>query len=166
MNKTTLVCLTALLMSPSAALAGKKEAKAAIVLPAPKPGKGQIVFFRPGGMGSAIKCTVRENGNMVGRVGSNRYYVIDAEPGAHTFTAKSEATDAVTVQVEADETTFVKCKIAMGLMVGRPNLSPATDIEFATATKVEPMDAAKIAAEIAEDQAKIAAAAAKPAASK
>ena len=143
-------------MSPAAALAAKDKAKAAIVLPAPKPGKGQVVFFRPGGMGGAIKCTVRENGKMVGRVSGNRYYVIDAEPGVHTFTAKSEATDAVTVQVEPDETSFVKCKIAMGMMVGRPNLSPATEFDFSKATKVEAMDAAKIAAEIAKDQSKTA----------
>ena len=105
----------------------------------------------------AVKCTLRENGRMVGRVGPNRYYVIDAAPGVHTYTAKSEATDAVTVQVEPDETTFVKCKIAMGLMVGRPNLSPGTDQDFATVKKAEPMDVAKIAAEIAKDQGKSAA---------
>jgi hypothetical protein len=154
MNKLLLASLSALLLSPAPALAKSGEAKAAIVLPTPKPGKGQVVFFRPGGMGGAVKCTVRENGKMVGRVGANRYYVIDAEPGVHTFTAKSEATDAVTVQVEPDETSFVKCKIAMGMMVGRPNLSPATDIDFAKATKVEAMDAAKIAAEIAKDEQK------------
>ena len=109
-------------------MAAKSDSKVAIVLPTPKPGKGQVVFFRPGGMGGAIKCTVRENGKMVGARRRNRYYVIDAEPGVHTFTAKSEATDAVTVQVEPDETSFVKCKIAMGMMVGRPNLSPATEL--------------------------------------
>jgi hypothetical protein len=160
MNKVTLLCLAAVVASPAPALAKKNEPKVAIALPAPKAGKGQIVFFRPGGMGSAIKCTVRENGKMVGRVGAKRYYVIDAEPGVHTFTAKSEATDTVTVQVEPDETAFVKCKIAMGLMVGRPNLSPSTDLEFANETKLEPMDAAKIAEEIAKDESKAVASAA------
>lgn len=158
MKKLSLICLTALMLSPSHAFAAKsKDAKVAIVLPTPKAGKGQIVFFRPGGMGAAIKCTVRENGKMVGRVSGNRYYVIDAEPGVHTFTAKSEATDVVTVQVEPDETAFVKCKIAMGMMVGRPNLSPATELDFAKVTKVEAMDAAKIAEEIAKDDGKRAA---------
>ena len=158
MNKVTLACLTAMVMLP-AQVAAKSEPKAAISLPAPKPGKGQIVFFRPGGMGSAIKCTVRENGRMVGRVSGNRYYVIDAEPGVHTFTAKSEATDAVTVQVEPDETSFVKCKIAMGMMVGRPNLSPATENDFVGERKLQAMDAAKIAEEIAADKPKTAGAA-------
>ena len=152
MNKMKLACLTALLLVPTQALAGKSDKKVAITLPTPKPGKGQVVFFRPSGMGSAVKCTVRENGKMVARVSGNRFYVIDAEPGVHTFTAKSEKTDAVTVQFEPDETAFVKCKIAMGLMVGRPNLSPATENDFAGEAKLEAMDAAKIAAEIAKDK--------------
>jgi len=156
MNGMKLACVIAALMVPAQAVAGKSEQKAAISLPAPKPGKGQIVFFRPGGMGSAIKCTVRENGRMVGRVSGNRYYLIDAEPGVHTFTAKSEATDAVTVQVEPDETAFVKCKIAMGMMVGRPNLSPASENDFIGERKLQAMDAAKIAEEIAADKPKAA----------
>lgn len=132
----------------------KDEAAVAAVLPAPKPGKGQVVFFRPSGMGMAVKCTVRENGKMVGRVGNNRYYVIDAEPGTHAYTTKSEATDTVNVPVEPDETTYVKCKISMGIMVGRPNLSPSTEEEWAKAApKIKPMEAEKIAAEIAKDDA-------------
>jgi len=157
MKKTTILCLLAAALTPAAAIAADKNAPVVSLqsLPAPKPGKGQVVFFRPGGMGAAIKCTVRENGAMIGRVSGNRYFVVDAEPGVHTYTAKSEATDAVTVQVEPDETSFVKCKITMGMMVGRPNLSPATDSDFAKdAGKFKQMEAAKLAAEIAEDQSK------------
>lgn len=164
MKKTMLLGLSAIMLSPAAALAADKPAAAPIAIPAPKPGMGQVVFFRPGGMGAAIKCTVRENGKMIGRVHGNRYFVVDATPGVHTFTAKSEATDAVTVQVEPDETGFVKCKIAMGMMVGRPNLSPATEQDFTQASaKMQPMDAAKLAAEIAKDEGKLAADSAKDA---
>jgi hypothetical protein len=159
MKKTILLSLSALMLSPAAAVAGGKPAAAPVALPTPKPGMGQIVFFRPGGMGAAIKCTVREDGKMIGRVSGNRYFVVNAAPGVHKFTAKSEATDEVTVQVEPDETGFVKCKIAMGLMVGRPNLSPATEQDFNDLlAKVQPMDAAKLADEIAKDNSKSAAA--------
>ncbi len=151
------VLAAAMIVSAAPAVA-KDAAPAAVSLPKPKPGMGQVVLFRPGGMGSAIKCTVRENGKMLGRVSGNRYYVIDVEPGAHSFTAKSEATDTVNVQVEPDETTFVKCKIAMGVMVGRPNLSPSNEEEWLKAApKAKPMEADKIAAEIAEDNAKLSA---------
>lgn len=164
MKKSMLMLAAAAIVAtaPAAAVAGSKDA-APVTVPTPKPGMGQVVFFRPGGMGSAIKCTVRENGKMVGRVSGNRYWVVDVTPGTHTYTAKSEATDVVNVQVEPDETTFVKCKIAMGIMVGRPNLSPSTQEEWdKAAPKLKPMEADKIAAEMKEDEAELAAKAAKP----
>ena len=136
--------------------AGDKPAPATIELPKPAAGKGQVVIFRPSSMGFAIKCTVRENGAMVSRVGAGKYHVIEVEPGLHHFTAKTEKTDAVAVQVEPDETSYVKCGISMGVMVGRPNLSPSTAEEFAKATKIKPMDSAKIAGEIEKDRAELA----------
>jgi hypothetical protein len=109
-------------------------------------------------MGSAVKCTIREGGKMVGRVSGNRYWVVDAPAGTHTFTTKSEATDTVNVQVEPDETTFVKCKISMGIMVGRPNLSPSNEEEWTKSMpKMKPMEAEKIAAEMAKDESELAA---------
>jgi len=149
---------TAIALAGAPAVAKEEKAAAAITLPTPKPGMGQVVLFRPGGMGSAIKCTVRENGKMIGRVSGNRYYVIDAPAGTHTYTTKTEATDTVNVQVEPDETTYVKCKISMGIMVGRPNLSPSNEEEWAkSAPKMKPMEAEKIAAEIAKDESELAA---------
>jgi hypothetical protein len=162
MKKTMLMIgLTALALQAGPALAKEEKAEVAataVALPKPAPGKGQVVFFRPSAMGFAIKCTVRENGAMVGRVGAGRYYAVEVEPGVHNFTAKTEKTDTVAVQVEPDETTYVKCGISMGLMVGRPNLSPGTEADFAkSAAKMKPMEAEKIAKEIEEDQAELAA---------
>ena len=162
MKKTMfMIGLSALALQAGPALAKEEKAEAAataVALPKPAPGKGQVVFFRPSAMGFAIKCTVRENGAMVVRVGAGRYYAIEAEPGVHNFTAKTEKTDTVAVQVEPDETTYVKCGISMGLMVGRPNLSPGTEAHFAkSAAKMKPMEAEKIAKEIEEDQAELAA---------
>lgn len=160
-----MIGLAALVLQAGPALAkDKKEEAAATVaaLPKPAPGKGQVVIFRPSAMGFAIKCTVRDEGAMVGRVGAGKYYVIEVEPGLHNFTAKTEKTDTVAVQVEPDETSYVKCGISMGLMVGRPNLSPSTEEEFQkSAGKMSAMDSAKIAKEIEEDRAELAAKATK-----
>jgi hypothetical protein len=121
----------------------------------PAAGKGQVVFYRPGGMGPLIRCTVREDGKMIARVGSGKYLVMPAEPRAHSYTAKTEATDTVRVEVEPDETTYVKCKITMGLMAGRPNLSPSSAEEFAKLGKnLKPQDPADLAEDIAKDEAK------------
>jgi hypothetical protein len=164
-KKTSLlICLSMLAIQPAAAVAKDQDAPAAVAAALPKPaaGKGQVVIYRPSSMGFAIKCTVRENGAMVGRVGAGKYYVIEVEPGLHNFTAKTEKTDTVAVQVEPDETSYVKCGISMGIMVGRPNLSPGTEEEFnKSAAKMKPMEADKIAAEIEKDRAQLAAQAAK-----
>jgi Protein of unknown function (DUF2846) len=165
MNHAKLILCTSLLAAcPAVALAAKdKDAPAvAAALPKPAAGKGQIVIYRPSSMGFAIKCTVRENGAMIGRVGAKRYYVIETEPGLHNLTAKTEKTDTVAVQVEPDETSFVKCGISMGVMVGRPNLSPGTQEDFnSVSAKLKPMEAEKIAAEMEKDRAQLAAEASK-----
>lgn len=131
------------------------EIRVSPAIAAPASGKGQVVFYRPGGIGPLIRCTVRENGKMIARVGNGKYYVMAAEPGAHSYTAKTEATDTVRVEVEPDETTYVKCKISMGIMAGRPNLSPSSAEEYAKLGKnLKPQDPADLAEDIAKDEAK------------
>jgi hypothetical protein len=102
-----------------------------VALPAPPPGKGQIVFFRSGSiMGAAMGCSVNENGQKVSSLGAGKYFVMVAEPGKHEFSVKSEAKDVLALEVEPDETQFAACKIKMGIMAGRPDIRPATEAEF------------------------------------
>jgi hypothetical protein len=162
MKRTTLAValglatLSGIVASPEA-FAAKAE-KAPAVIAAPPAGMGQIVFFRPSAMGMAISCNVREDGKMVGTTNNGRYFVLTTTPGVHKFTTKSEATDEINVQVEADETIYVKCKIAAGIMAGRPNLSPSTKEEFdGKSAKLKASDPEKMAETIAKDDAKRAA---------
>lgn len=146
---------TALALTPQAALAGKEAA----VIAAPPAGKGQVIFYRPGSlMGAAIRCTVRRDGAMVGRSNNGKYFAYVTEPGTAKFTTATEATDTINLEVEADETQYVRCKIGMGVMAGRPNLIPSTKEEFDTkATKVKLVDSAEMAKDIAADAAERAA---------
>jgi hypothetical protein len=147
-----------MLTAPVAVFAATKAPKVPVVVNAPPAGKGQVVFFRPGGAGTAIRCTIRENGKMIGRVGNSKYFILTAEPGPHKYTTKTEATDELNVEVEADETTYVKCKIAAGFIAGRPNLSPADKAAFdAKSAKLKPQDMTKLAEDIAEDEKELAA---------
>ena len=131
------------------------DVRVAPAIAAPASGQGQIMFYRPSGIGPLIRCTVRESGKMIARVGNGKYYVMPATPGAHSYTAKTEATDTVRVEVEPDETTYVKCKISMGIMAGRPNLSPSSAEEYAKlGKKLKPQDLADLAEDIAKDEAK------------
>lgn len=117
-----------------------KEPPPPIALTTPPAGKGQIVFFRPGGMGFAIACSVNEHGQKVSSLGAGKYFVMVADPGRHEFLVKSEAKDALAVEVEPDETQFVFCQIKMGVLVGRPDISPSTEEEFRKHPKMDLVD--------------------------
>ncbi|MCB2014722.1 MAG: DUF2846 domain-containing protein [Sphingobium sp.] len=112
-----------------------------IAIPKPPVGKGQIVFFRPGGMGFALGCSVNENGQKVSSLGAGKYFIMVTDPGRHEFTVQSEAKDVLALEVESDETQYASCKIKMGILVGRPDIRPATEAEFLKATKLKMVDA-------------------------
>ena len=118
----------------------KGKPGAEIDIPAPPAGKGQIVFFRPGGMGAALGCSVNENGEKVSSLGSGRYFVMVSDPGTHEFSVHSEAKDTLGLLVESDETQFAKCKIKMGILVGRPDISPSSEKEFRSQKKLKLVD--------------------------
>lgn len=101
------------------------------LIPAPPPGKGQIVFFREKKFaGSAVRYKVREGEAELGKLGSGIYFVHVADPGAHEYTVHSEAKDVLSLEVEEGETYFVIGTVTMGFMAGRPNLSPSDEATF------------------------------------
>jgi hypothetical protein len=113
--------------------ANKGGVKGVIEIAAPPEGKGQIVFFRASKMmGMALSFKVRENGTpLTGTLSNGRYFVHVAEPGEHTYDVRSEATDKLTLEVEPGETYYVGFSLSMGIMAGRPNISPSTADAFA-----------------------------------
>jgi hypothetical protein len=105
----------------------------AVAIPAPPSGKGEVVFFRSGTiMGAAISCAVSENHQKISSLPPGNYFIAVAEPGRHTYSVSSEATDTLTLQVEPDEIQYASCHIKMGIMAGRPALAPANEAEFKT----------------------------------
>jgi len=151
MRLATLVvgCLSAFLAVPALAAAeaaddasdlAAKQDGADIVLPAPPEGKGQIVFYRKGGMGFALGCSVNKGGEKISSLGAGRYFIMVAEPGRHEFTVKSEAKDVLALEVEADETQYAECRIKMGIIVGRPDLRPSSEADFRKAKSLKMVD--------------------------
>jgi hypothetical protein len=110
---------------------GAAAAQADSRVPAPPAGKGQIVFFRPFGPGVALNPMVRDEAGDVGRVGANSYFIYVADPGAYALSVKSEATDTLHMEVDPGETYYVEETIGMGVMVGRPHLTPSDAAAFA-----------------------------------
>lgn len=111
-----------------------------VPIPVPPEGKGQVVFYRTGGLGGmAMGCTVhqgtKKDKTKITSVGSGRYVVVVAEPGKQEYWVKNEKKDGITLLVEEGETQFVRCKIKMGIMSGRPDISPSDDKEFVNKSK-------------------------------
>lgn len=106
----------------------------------PAEGMGQIVFFRPSKLvGGAVGFKVREGETELGKLRSGRYFIAPVAPGVHEYTVHSEAKDVLTLEVEAGETYYVQGTISMGVLAGRPNLSPADATQFAAiAAKLKP----------------------------
>ena len=101
------------------------------VIPAPPAGKGQVVFYRGGGLsGIALGCGINSGSARISALGAGRYFILPVEPGPSSYTVKSEAVDELTLEVGPDETAYVKCAIKMGIMVGRPDLAPGSKDDF------------------------------------
>src|SRR3569623_1122862 len=117
---TTMMAAGFLVAAVTPALAASKDKEAddakdtPIAIPAPPPGKGQIVFYRPGGMGFALGCSVNENGQKISSLGAGKYFIMVADPGKHEYSVKSEAKDTLGLLVEADETQYAMCKLKLG----------------------------------------------------
>lgn len=142
-RKVFATTVIALFISSAPALAAEKSDRkdAPIAIPAPPEGQGQVVFFRPGGTGFALGCSVNENGQKVSSLGAGRYFVMVARPGRHEFTVQSEAKDSLALEVEAGETQYATCRIKMGIIVGRPDLAPSTEAAFRKHAKLKLVDA-------------------------
>lgn len=112
----------------------------------PPPGQGQVVFFRKGGfVGSAISCAVHENGVKLSSLPPGRYIPLAVSPGIHNFAVKSESTDTLRLEIEPGETYFAKCAIGLGVVAGRPNLSPSDEATFVGMKKLKLVEDKKVA---------------------
>lgn len=129
---------------PPAPAAAATDMAAAEALPAgiapPPEGMGQIVFFRESKfVGAAIGYKVREGETELGKLANGSYFVHVATPGPHAYVVHSEAKDVLNLEVEAGETYYVVGGVSMGVLAGRPNLSPSNQGAYtAIAAKLKP----------------------------
>ncbi len=120
-SKTLAATLLAVAMLPTSAVLAQES----------DPGKGTIVFFREKKFaGAAVGYKVRENDVELGRLRNGSYFTIQVTPGQHQYTVHSEAKDILTLEVEAGETYYVVGGITVGVLAGRPNLSPSSAAAF------------------------------------
>ncbi len=65
-----------------------------------------------------------------GKLRSGKYFVANVEPGKHEYNVHGETKDVLTMEVEAGETYYVLGSLGMGIVAGRPNLSPSDEATF------------------------------------
>jgi hypothetical protein len=88
-------------------------------IPALKPGYGRVYFTRPGDLGgSAIQPEIRMNNEVVGRSVPGGFSYVDRRPGKYAVTTATEVENAVTFQLAAGETKYIKTSVTPGILVG------------------------------------------------
>jgi hypothetical protein len=133
MNGNIIVTLFGVaLMIPGAAVAES----AGGMIARPPAGRGQVVFFRIGQHTDEMwsSCAVREGEGAaaakLATLGKHRYFVQPTTPGIHQYSTKTEATDRLTLEVEAGETYFVECRLGSGVVLQHSDLRPANEADF------------------------------------
>lgn len=88
-------------------------------IPALKPGYGRVYFTRPADyVGSAIQPEIRMNNEVVGRSVPGGFSYVDRPPGKYAVTTATEVENAVTFQLAAGETKYIKTSVSAGILVG------------------------------------------------
>lgn len=84
---------------------------------------GLVYIYRPSKfIGGGVSYDVRANGVVVTTLYNGGYYPYLAKPGEIEFSAKTESTSAVTIDIKAGQTYYIKGTVGIGIIVGRPHL--------------------------------------------
>jgi hypothetical protein len=78
-------------------------------------------------MGMAVGFDVRAGDRKLGGLPNASYFVYQATPGSHTFSASTEVTKTVNINVRAGKTYYIEGTLGMGAFVGRPELTIASE---------------------------------------
>lgn len=82
-----------------------------------------IYYYRPSKfVGSGVYYDIKENGEKVTTLYNGGYYPHKTTAGNKFVSAKTEVAEQISFPVENGETYFVRGKVNMGLVVGRPSL--------------------------------------------
>ncbi|WP_246175670.1 DUF2846 domain-containing protein [Bradyrhizobium paxllaeri] len=93
--------------------------EAPVQIPALKAGLGRVYFTRPSELtGAAIQPEIRMNNEVVGRSVPGGFSYVDRPPGRYAVTTATEVENAVTFQLAAGETKYIKTRVTPGILVG------------------------------------------------
>lgn len=82
-----------------------------------------IYYYRPNNFfGSGVYYDIRENKDTITTLYNGGYYPHFTTPGEKTIEAQTESTSYVSFNAEKGKTYFVRGKVNMGFLMGRPSL--------------------------------------------
>jgi hypothetical protein len=97
-----------------------------IRIPDPPPGQAIVVFYRKWEWPAAADSYMVHDGvRDIGRLGAGTYFVTTAAPGLHTYWVRAERRRDMQLQVDADETYYVRFELDLGIMLYQPTLTPS-----------------------------------------
>ncbi|PXV63568.1 hypothetical protein CLV62_11355 [Dysgonomonas alginatilytica] len=115
-NILTVLLLACIAMVSTSATASKKVT--------PDSGKCLIYFIRPGASALAIKFKLYDNEVLVDKLGHSNYIAYECDPGEHIFVIKSENTDYLEANLDANKVYLVECSVQPGIVKARVAFDP------------------------------------------
>lgn len=92
-------------------------------LQTPNENEAIIYYYRPSRfLGCGVYYDIKENGKKVTTLYDGGYYPYRTTAGNKFVSAKTEAAEQISFLVENGKTYFVRGKVHMGIMIGRPSL--------------------------------------------
>ena len=92
-------------------------------IPAVDPAAGRIYFYRSSAVGAAVQPDIRLNGEVVGEMKPLGFFYVDRSPGRYFVSAQTEAEATLHVNLEANQTQYVRGSITFGFFVGHPDFT-------------------------------------------
>ena len=87
------------------------------------PESSRIFFYRKNNfVGSAVQPQIKLDGKFVGKSQPNGFFYVDAEPGDHQVSAKTEVEKKLSIRLSKGQVGYVRSSPALGLLIGRINL--------------------------------------------
>lgn len=109
-----------LLLSLSATMLGQDVNESALIKP--KEGKCMVYIARRSSTAMLIKFSIYDGETFLGKLGHNKYFAYECDPGHHVFIAKSENTSYIEADLEANKTYVIDAKVKMGIATARVGL--------------------------------------------
>lgn len=96
----------------------------------PQPGESVIYFYREKKfIGSGVTYYLLDGDKKIGGLKTGMYFYYVTPPGSRTLCAETEAKVCKTIELEPDETYYIRGDVEWGVWIGRPTLTIVSEIE-------------------------------------